>query len=87
MQWRSKSSAVQQPNHKCEITGKGNPKKIRDLQKCCSTAEFIKFKNHDNDKHPKQNQPYKCEQKCLHVKEYYTPEKVYDKLKCIYEYR
>ena len=41
---------------------------------------FIKALYHNDNQHPQQYQPYKCEKKRSHIEKYYAPQKIHGKL-------
>ncbi len=68
--------SVHHPNEECQITGKGHPNQIRDLQYCCSWTNCPKGGNHGDDQKPQKQQPEKGEAIHLKVKKQRTPNQI-----------
>lgn len=77
---------IENINHKVKISRKGNPYKIRYIDICRYSTDFIEFKNHVYNQKPQQKQPCKRKKKCTKIKENNTPEKVDGKLNHICSY-
>lgn len=72
--------SVQNINRKVEISGKGYPQKIGDLQICRKRADSLEKNYHCNDNGKQQQNPYKRKQVSLHIEENQAPYEVHRKV-------
>lgn len=68
--------SVKQKNCKVEISRKGDPNQIGDLQNSRDGSDFIKFNYHDKDCCPESDKPNKRKKECSQIEENYAPEEV-----------
>ena len=68
--------SVEKPYTEVQISGKGDPNKIRNLQPCCKFIDFAERQNHQQNQNPQKHQPYERKTTGLKIEENDTPEKV-----------
>lgn len=74
---------IQIPDAKIQISGKGNPDKIGDIQPCSPFGNTEKTKDHDQNEYPQQDQPEESEQVPSEIKEKSRPEEINSQLPAI----
>ena len=68
--------SVQKPHTEIEISGKGDPEQVRDLQPCRKLVDFAERQDHQGNQKPQHKQPEEGKTKCLKIKEKNAPKEV-----------
>ena len=72
--------SVQVPDTKIQISGKGQPQQIGDLQFCRRQICFPENRNHQQYQDPQQHQPEERKTKSLQVEKNRTPKEIHHQL-------
>ena len=71
---------IELPHGETQISGEGQPDKIRNLQPCRRWVNFAEGKDHQKYSNPKRRQPEESKTVSLQIEENQTPEEVQHQL-------